>query len=120
MAEVYLVDREFGLGITKAFVLKRVRDELRTDPVYVEAFNEEARLATLFEHDNVVGVVDFKSDPKGETYMVMPFVDGGTARSLQNRVPARVLAPFVVARLGRHVASGIEYVRSIRGTNGKL
>lgn len=62
-------------GVVKPLVIKRIRRQFSADPGFVEMFTDEARIAMLLHHPNVVAVFDF-GQLEGEWYMAMEYVQG--------------------------------------------
>ncbi len=58
MAEVYLANQRGPAGYNKLVVIKRVRPHLANDSDFVAMFVNEARLAALINHPNVVSIFD--------------------------------------------------------------
>lgn len=56
--------------------IKLILPEFAQSPEFVQMFHEEARVAALLEHRNVVRVLEHDIDPKDRLYLAMEFVDG--------------------------------------------
>lgn len=103
MAVVYrATDRTLGRDVA----LKVLRDQYAADPEIVERFAREARAAARLSHPHVVDIYDVGSDD-GLHYIVMELVPGEDLKRLIRR--AAPLPPSVVIRLGREIASALEY-----------
>jgi hypothetical protein len=75
MAEVWRA-RAFGLaGFEKTLVIKRILDKLARDEEFVRLFIDEARIAVLLQHSNIVQVFDL-GQAEGTLYMAMEYVHG--------------------------------------------
>ena len=61
MAEIFLARREGKEGFARDLVVKRILPHLAADPEFRRMFREEARLAALLSHPNIVHVYDFGS-----------------------------------------------------------
>ena len=59
MAVVFVARREGLHGFSKRVALKRILPQFSSDPDFVWMFIDEARLAALLEHPNIVQVFDF-------------------------------------------------------------
>ncbi|MGB5310924.1 MAG: serine/threonine protein kinase, partial [Polyangiales bacterium] len=59
MAEVFVARREGLHGFSKRVALKRILPQFASDPDFVWMFIDEARLAAMLEHPNIVQVFDF-------------------------------------------------------------
>jgi serine/threonine-protein kinase len=116
--EVLPLIAEGGMGVLhlarqpeldRLVVLKRMRQEMATDPSMVARFEREARAAAAVQHQNVVAVYDcFRH--RGDHYIAQEFVDGVDLAELLGRV--RKIAPDVAARIALGVALGLEEVHS--------
>ncbi len=80
MAEL-LIARTRGLvGFERHVVVKRIRDD-HEDRVFVDMFLNEASLAALLHHHNIVQVLDI-GEEEGKPYFVMEYVHGEDLRTL--------------------------------------
>lgn len=62
MAQVYRGAIVGNDGFEREVAIKRVLAEWSANPSFVEMFRNEARLASLLHHDNIVAVLDFDRD----------------------------------------------------------
>ena len=76
---------------------------------FLERFGAEARLIARLEHPNVLGLYDYgQSD--GLTYLVMPYVAGGSLHDLRRTVGR--LTPAQAAGYLRQVAAALDYAHA--------
>jgi tetratricopeptide (TPR) repeat protein/tRNA A-37 threonylcarbamoyl transferase component Bud32 len=118
MAEVFKA-KSYGVeGFEKILVIKRILPELSRNPLFVEMFINEAKIAVTLSHANIVQVFDLgKAD---ETYFIaMEYVAGydlatifGRAARCRRPLPPE-LAVFVVSEL----AKGLDYAHRRRDAN---
>ena len=144
--EITRVLGEGGMGITcladeisaanmkRPVVLKFVKDSL--DPRRLAQFLNEAQLAILFNHPNLVTVYRLETETltldeetgrgreRSHThtvhYMVMQFIDGWNLRQIVNRFRSlKILTNYDISMfiIGR-VARGLHYVHNYRDENG--
>ena len=59
MAEVWLADQTGPRGFRRRCVIKRIHDHLNAQQDFVARFEDEARLAAMLRHPNIVRVEDF-------------------------------------------------------------
>jgi hypothetical protein len=88
MAEIFLAQREGKEGFARELVVKRILPHLAADAEFRRMFRDEARLAALLSHPNVVHVYDFGAveTPEGEDlYLAMELVRGVDLRALVGR-----------------------------------
>jgi len=101
MGMVYRVrDRETN----EILALKLLRPEIARDPVMLERFKNEIRLAHRITHKNVCRIYDFnRADDLA--YFTMEYVDGESLRAYLNR--ASKLSPERVLDLARQILAGL-------------
>jgi eukaryotic-like serine/threonine-protein kinase len=81
MAETFVAERTKPGGLVERVCLKRILSDHATDPEFVRLFQNEARLALLLRHPNVVPVLDF-GEEHGTWWMSLALVEGLDLRSL--------------------------------------
>src|SRR5690349_295469 len=74
MGFVELVVRRDG-KFQRLLARKRLHLQYRADPTFRAMFVDEARLAGLVRHPNVVGVIDVGEDESGP-FLIMDYVEG--------------------------------------------
>jgi serine/threonine protein kinase len=75
MAELYLAKQDGPSGFEKTVCIKRIRSHLCAQPEFVNMFLNEARLAALLNHPNIVQIYDLGQD--GDEYFIaMEYVSG--------------------------------------------
>ena len=74
MAEVW---KAVQPSLDRIVAIKVLPRHLAGEPGYLERFQREARAISRLDHPNILGIHDFGEDD-GYTYMVMPFLAGGT------------------------------------------
>ena len=75
MAEVYLAFRDYGQPQEQLLVLKRIQPELRDSDQYVEMFKNEAEVAGLLQHPNVISIYEVGQEEQ-EWFMAMEYLNG--------------------------------------------
>jgi len=83
MAEVLLALQDVGGGINKVVVLKRIWPDLAADRDFATMFRDEARLAILLNHPNVVQTLEVVEDG-GQTAIAMEYLHGQPLSALLN------------------------------------
>src|SRR5215472_6307033 len=94
-------DRETG----EVVALKVLRAELASNPVWMERFKEELRLARRITHKNVCRIHDFVR-AEDCAYISMEFVDGDSLRQILNRFGA--LNARTCATITRQICAGLQ------------
>jgi serine/threonine-protein kinase len=120
MAEVYLARQQGPAGYQKLVVVKRVRPHLARDPDFVAMFVNEARLAAMINHPNVVQIFDL-GEEHGDWYLAMEYLDGRDMLQVGRACRGHNKAvPFdVTARIMADTCSGLEFAHNLKGTDGK-
>jgi serine/threonine-protein kinase len=117
MGQVYLAVRREG-AFERLFALKRLKPELVDEPDVRAMFLDEARLAGLIRHPNVVGVVDVGQDGDGP-FLVMEYVEGITASDLARSASEKLLPVEVCLRVVRDVAEGLQAAHELSDGDGR-
>src|SRR4051794_4148642 len=94
----------------RAVAIKVLGPNTATDPVVVERFLREARIASGLGHGNIVDVSDLGRLPDGRPYLVMPKVHGADFATLLEREGPQL--PARVAHLLRGAASALDLVHA--------
>ena len=123
MAEVYLARQSGPSGFSKLLVLKVILPHLGEDPEFLQMFHNEAKLAALLNHPNVVQIFDFgeeKHDDDDVQYMAMEYIDGLNLRSIVKALEGNGLTvPIPIAiRLVSDACSALEYAHNLTGPDG--
>ncbi|MFT4703167.1 MAG: serine/threonine protein kinase [Bradymonadia bacterium] len=115
MAEVYLALKHGPDRFDKLVALKCMHEHLGHEPEAVEMFYREARLGALFQHPNLVHVLDADSIQSRHT-MAMAFVPGVTVEDLQK--PGDGDATPIAVELALHIAAevalGLHHAHEVR------
>jgi serine/threonine protein kinase len=75
VAEVYKARVDGLAGFHRTFVVKRFHEALMRDNAFATALVDEAKLAGLLSHANIVQILDL-GEADGTTYIAMELVDG--------------------------------------------
>jgi serine/threonine-protein kinase len=88
MATVY-VGRQHGAGgFERLVAIKRMHPHIGAEPELAASFMDEARIASLIRHPNVVAVQDVH-DADGEHLLVMDYVDGPSLANIMRAARKR-------------------------------
>ena len=117
MAELLIGRRVGPSGFMRTVAIKRILPHLAADPDFRSMFLDEARLAAMIQHPNVVRVEDLGED--GDSYyMAMEFLEGETAHALQ-RASKEPLDPACAAYLVAEAALGLHAAHTLIGPDGQ-
>ncbi len=119
MGTVQLAAREEGT-FRRVYAIKRLKKEHQDDPRIRAMFLEEARLAGMLHHPNVVSVVDLGEDESGP-YLVMDYVQGVALSELINDARRRgeLIPAQICMRIIKQVAEGLDAAHELVGRDGQ-
>ena len=120
MAEVYLALSGELTGFRTLVVVKRILPHLASNGQFIRMFLDEARLASLLDHPNIVRIIEVGHD--GEDYfLAMELVQGKPLSALlrkaarEHRPPSPALTSYIVAQ----AASGLAYAHALTDGDGR-
>jgi serine/threonine-protein kinase len=114
MAEVYLAVHGELSGFRTPVVVKKVLPHLACNPQFIDMFLDEARIASLLDHPNVVRIYEVGKN-QNEYFLAMELVQGKPFSALLRRCFERHhlidprLAAFVVAQ----AAAGLNHAHGL-------
>ncbi len=125
MAEIFLARQEGPDGFARELVVKRILPHLAADPEFTRMFRDEAKLAALLSHPNVVHVYDFGAVPDADgttLYLAMELVRGVDLRALIVRALADAkrtgrtgaIPAHHAAKIASFVCEGLAHAHSVR------
>src|SRR3954466_14360645 len=120
MAEVYFALSGDGPGFRTLVVVKRVLPHLASNAQFIRMFLDEARLAALLDHPNVVRIIEVGHD--GEDYfLVMELVQGKPLSAVLRKAtrerppPTPALTSYLVSQ----AAHGLAYAHTLTDGDGR-
>jgi serine/threonine protein kinase len=120
MAQVLLA-RATGIeGFERHVVIKRIHRERANNEQVVRMFLDEARLAAMLHHHNIVQVHDIGQE-NGEYFFVMEYVHGEDLRRLLTHLSAKKATMPIehVLTIIMETAEALQYAHEVKGPNGK-
>ena len=121
MAEIWLAHQQGPKGFEKFVVIKRILDELATEPDLVGMFLDEARIAAQLNHPHIVQIFDL-GENAGAFYIAMEYLPGETVAAIA-RAAALQRKPLPIphaVRLIADAAEGLAYAHTKTGPDGAL
>lgn len=120
MAEVHLARHSAIEGFQKLVVLKQILPHLARDRHFVRMFIEEARLAALLDHPNIVQVFDLGQEGD-DFYFTMEFVYGENLQSVLRAIrKSGMVFPIEHAvTIAQGAAAGLQYAHERVGFDGR-
>jgi len=117
MAEVFEGSTLGAEGFVRPVAIKRIIPAMSIDPAFGNMFINEARIASLLQHENIVSVLDFDLDPEGHYFLVMELVRGIDLRRLASSGP---LPLPVIAYIACKVLDGLFYAHELEHDGRRL
>ncbi len=120
MGKVDLAMRSVDVGANafeRLFAIKRLRGEYAEDPGVVSMLLDEARIAGLIRHPNVVSVLDVAEDDEGP-YLLMEFVEGVSVAQLVRTAGAARLPLEVALSIVIQAAEGLHAAHELKDAEG--
>ena len=113
MAEVWLARSRGIKGFKKTIVLKTILPHFADNPDFVNMFINEALLASLLNHPNVVQIFDL-GEIDEQYFIAMEFVDGRTLRQVQRALAKakKITPPWLVLHVAMSVCEALEYAHN--------
>ncbi len=115
MAEVYRCKLSGQKGFEKIVVLKRLLPEAVQDPVIVENFIDEARIAALLQHENIVHIYDF-GELDGSYFIAMEYLFGKDLYSIiqQSKETGNPLGIENSLLIALKICEGMQYAHALK------
>lgn len=121
MATVYLARLSGVGGFQRNVAIKVLHPHLAYDAEFVEMFLDEARLAAMIHHPNVVPIQEVDEGEHGY-YLVMDYVEGDTFAALLSRAAAmgQPVPREVVLRITLEMLAGLHAAHELCDEHGSL
>ena len=120
MAEIHLA-RQAGIkGFERLVVVKKILPHLAVEESFLEMFFDEARIASLLNHPNIVQIYDLGQE--GDDYfMAMEYLEGESLSFLEReaRKKQRHMGPALAAGIIAQVSDGLEYAHAFKNHDGQ-
>jgi serine/threonine protein kinase len=120
MARVVVGQRVGAAGFQRLVVIKQVHRHLLGRPDFANFFRDEARIASLIHHANVVPVIDVVEAP-GELLLVMEYVESVSLSLLRTTVakaPAEI-PTAIVFRIFLDMLAGLQAAHDLVDGEGR-
>ena len=119
MAEVQLAIQRGPAGFEKLVVVKLVHENLATQKTFVDMLLDEARVAALVKHPNVVDIYDL-GEVEGRYFIAMEYLEGEPLLSLLRAGrEGKRLDVMSTARLVADTAEGLDAAHELRSIAGE-
>ena len=120
MADLYRAKVTGDYGFEKQVAIKKILPHLSDEGNLVKAFIDEAKLAALLQHENIVQIYDF-GNMNGEYFIAMEYLFGKDLRKLIYKASEKGVsfdlenALYVISR----VCAGLDYSHNLKDLQGK-
>ncbi len=120
MAELYLARQSGPSGFAKVLVLKLILPHLVDSTKFVKMFHNEAKLAAVLNHPNIVQVYDFGVEDQLH-YMAMEYIDGHNLSRVVKCYELRdeLLPRTIALRIVAQICEALDYAHSLADSSGK-
>ncbi|MDB4959503.1 MAG: serine/threonine protein kinase with repeat [Myxococcales bacterium] len=119
MAEVQLALQRGPAGFEKLVVVKLVHESLATQKAFVDMLLDEARVAALVKHPNVVDIYDL-GQADGRYFIAMEYLEGEPLLAvLRAGREGKRLDPLSTSRLIADTAEGLDAAHELRSMSGE-
>ena len=119
MAEVYLARHGELSGFKTLVVVKKVLPHLAENPEFISMFLDEARIASMLDHPNVVRIVEV-GRAESDYFLAMELVQGKPLASLIRRATERgeAIEPKLAALIMAQAAAGLHHAHGVSDAEG--
>jgi len=117
MAEVFEATLIGVAGFERPVAIKRMLPALSNDPTFGAMFVNEARIASLLHHANIVTVLDFDRDAEGRFFLVMELIRGMDLRQLAD---SGQLPVEVSVHIACEMLRGLDYAHELEHEGKRL
>ena len=120
MAELYRSKVTRAHGFEKLVAIKKILPHLTDQGNLVKAFIDEAKLAALLQHENIVQIYDFGSIDD-EYFIAMEYLFGKDLRSLTRKAKetATPLSLENTLYIASRICAGLDYSHHLKDLQGK-
>jgi serine/threonine-protein kinase len=120
MADVFLSVAPGAMGVSKLAVIKRLRPALAHEISFRKMFVDEARLAALLSHPNIVHTYEV-GEQNGVYFIAMEFLEGQPLNKVLKETVRRreIIEPEVAVRVVADALGGLGYAHDLRDYDGR-
>jgi eukaryotic-like serine/threonine-protein kinase len=120
MAEIFLASQSSLAGFEKLVVVKRILSHLAQEEHFVQMFLDEAKIAAVLNHPNVVQIFDL-GKINNQYFIAMEYLSGESLSLLvktcrQKKLP---FPPELAAGIIMQAAEGLHHAHTMTGHDGK-
>jgi serine/threonine protein kinase len=119
MAEVFRAKLTGEKGFEKLIVVKKMLPQMAEDPEMVSYFIDEAKLAALLQHENIIHVYDF-GETEGSYFIAMEYLFGKDLKSVFSK-SSQINSPISLENsllIASKICEGLEYAHNLKDLHG--
>ena len=115
MAQLYKAKITGVQGFEKLIAIKTILPHLASEKELISSFIDEAKLAALLHHQNIVQIYDF-GNIEDTYYISMEYLFGKDLRHLLNKAKGKNLLPSIEIALyiESRICAGLDYAHSLK------
>jgi serine/threonine protein kinase len=117
MGIVHLAEARGPGGFEKLVVVKELKAELASDPVYCAMFLDEARLAARLSHRHIVQTNEVGCEG-GRYFMALELLEGGSLHQIRTKLGLRALPADVSVRILVAVLDALHHAHELADAEG--
>ncbi|MCP4627716.1 MAG: protein kinase [bacterium] len=120
MAELYRAKLTGVQGFEKLIAIKKILPNLSEDDNLITSFIDEAKLAALLHHENIVQIYDF-GNMDNEYFIAMEFLFGKDLRTIRKAANNREqpLGMGYILYIISRICAGLDYSHNLKDLQGK-
>ena len=120
MAELYRAKLTGEQGFEKLLAIKKILPNLSFEENLINAFIDEAKLAALLNHENIIQIYDFGSLEE-EYFIAMEFLFGKDLRHITHKARKKdqPLGLENILYITTRICAGLDYSHNLKGIQGQ-
>ncbi len=120
MAELYRAKLTGAEGFEKLIAIKKILPNLSEEENLITSFIDEAKLAALLHHENIVQIYDFGS-MDDEYFIAMEFIFGKDLRTIRQTAKQRemTLSMENILHIVSRICAGLDYSHKLKDLQGQ-
>ena len=120
MAELFLARMTGAEGFEKLIAIKKILPHLEEEEDLVKFFIDEAKLAALLSHQNIVQIYDFGT-LEGSYFIAMEYLQGRDLHvvSKKNKEKDQPISIENALYISQQICAGLDYAHNLKDLEGK-
>jgi len=118
MATVHLARIAGEAGFQRLFAIKVLHAHLAGESGFISMFLDEARIAAMLHHPNIVPIIDLGNDDGGTPFVAMEYIEGCSLSALLKR-HKNDRPPKLVAQITLDLLAGLDAAHTLADDSGQ-